>query len=48
LDRLQRKFQPLKDVEYEKAKIDYVFNMAQHSRQPNTEFHMILDRLKML
>lgn len=43
-----RKFQQMKDVEYEKTKVDYVFEMTEHSLECNSQIDMLLDRLKMI
>jgi hypothetical protein len=38
----------MKDVEYEKTKVDYVYEMTEHSLESNSQIDMLLDRLKMI
>jgi hypothetical protein len=48
LDRLKNKFQKMKDVEYDRTKVDYVYEMTKHSLEGNSQIDMLLDRLKMI
>lgn len=48
MDRLIRKFQNMKDVEYEKTKVDKVYEMTEHALSSNEQLDMMLDRLKMI
>lgn len=38
----------MKDVEYEKTKVDKVYEMTEHALQANEQLDMMLDRLKMV
>jgi len=38
----------MKDVEYERTKVDYVYEMTEHSMESNNQIDMLLDRLKMI
>ena len=38
----------MKDVEYEKTKVDEVYAMTEQGLQTNTQLDMMLDRLKMI
>lgn len=49
LDKLQKKFIKMPDVDYEKVKIDFVYHMTERSVEGQNGFMlMLLDRLKLL
>lgn len=49
LQKLQKKLSDMRDIDYDKTKIDFVFFIAEQSATSNYDFlSMLVDRLKLV